>query len=83
MSEANPSTTDQRPQRICIVCGRPAEVSVTKIEKGQVAILHFCVEHAYRAAPDYEHLSEEEAARLWQAEQEKLISPPFPDGADG
>jgi len=28
-------------------------------------------------------LSEEEAARLWQAEQDKLISPPFPDSADG
>ena len=83
MSEANPSATAQRPRRICTVCGQPAEVSLTKIEKGQVAILHLCLKHAYRAVPDYEDLSEEEAARLWQAQQDRLIPPPYPDSADG
>jgi DNA topoisomerase-1 len=41
MSDANP----QKSENVCPVCGRPAELHITTIEKGQVSVRHLCREH--------------------------------------
>src|SRR6185295_7911616 len=45
MSDLNP----QPSENVCEVCGGPAELHVTTIEKGQVSVRHLCREHLLAA----------------------------------